>query len=108
MDIKEPQQLNLHDLDNWTDNDVEVLKGIYCIEDKEDCVTLWENNNMVRIADKGDYNYLYEDFIWENNVDISYNDFIEEFKKGYGNSNHVEIGRLFELSNGIWYDADFC
>jgi hypothetical protein len=108
MEIKEPQQLNLNDLENWNDTDVEILKGIYNIEYKEDCVALWENNNMIRIADAGDYNYLYEDFIWDNSIEISFNDFMEEFKKGYGNSDYMEISRLFELSNGIWYDEDFC
>ena len=34
-------------------------------------------------------------------------DFINELKKGYGKSGCIQVARLFELSNGIWYDNEY-
>ena len=37
---------------------------------------------------------------------LTYGEFITELKKGYGNSEHVQIARLYEDENGvIWYDT---
>ena len=111
-----PQQINLEELDSWTDEDIEILKTVYPnLEEKEDAIELWACNTMVRIADCGDYEYAYEDFLLDHEDDpdqdgevISYEDFVRELKKGYGKSQHLEISRLFELSNGIWYDNEYC
>jgi hypothetical protein len=35
--------------------------------------------------------------------------FCKELSKGYGNSNWIQIGRLYEAPDGkIWYDNDYC
>ena len=82
---------------------------------KEDIVKAYENNEIVRIADAKDYQYAYEDFAQfedgfekEERIEISFEQFMTELKKGYGNSSYVQISRLFELSNGIWYDNEYC
>ena len=54
----------------------------------------------------------YEDFVdFEKGfggTDLSYENFLIEFNKGYGKSDYVQIARLFELSDGIYYDNYYC
>jgi hypothetical protein len=39
---------------------------------------------------------------------LTYGEFCIELKKGYGNSDYVQIARLYEDENGIvWYDNDY-
>lgn len=41
-------------------------------------------------------------------TNLSYEEFLIELKKGYGKSNYVQIARLLELSDGIFYDNSYC
>ena len=60
----------------------------------------------------------YEDFIEfekdfndENNIylDMTYKEFCENLDKGYGNSNCIQIARLYESKDGkVWYDNEYC
>lgn len=57
----------------------------------------------------------YEDFCnFENGFDkdcrneMTYEEFCAELAKGYGNSDCVQIARLYEDKNGvIWYDNEY-
>ena len=111
------QQVNLVDENSYTDEDLKYLQEIFQNTEmtKEDIVMAYENNEIVRIADAKDYQYVYEDFVqfedgFEKEVrnELSFEQFMEELKKGYGKSGCVQIARLFELSNGIWYDNEYC
>lgn len=69
----------------------------------------------IKIAEKGDYKKAYKDFCdFESGFsedcrnDMTFEEFMTEFKKGYGNSGCVQIARLFENDNGIFYDLDYC
>jgi hypothetical protein len=107
--MNKPQQIILEKKENWSSEDFEKIKEIFPhVGCKEDCIELWKNNSMVRIADSKDYEYLYEDFIHETETEISFDDFMCELEKGYGKSDFIEIARIFELSNGIWYDNEYC
>lgn len=97
---------------DFTDYDVAYMRTIYGdIKSKDELIDMLNENVIVKIADRNDYETLYKDFCdFENGYpkdmrsELSYDDFITEFKKGYGNSEHVQIARYFELSNGIYYD----
>ena len=111
------QQVNLADENSYTDEDLKYLQEIFQNPEmtKDDIVMAYENNEIVRIADAKDYQYAYEDFAQfedgfekECRNELSFEQFMEELKKGYGNSGYVQIARLFELSNGIWYDNEYC
>ena len=43
----------------------------------------------------------------DTKIEINYGEFVEELKKGYGKSKYVQIARLFELSDGIYYDNEY-
>lgn len=101
---------------SFTDSDLKKMQEMYKNPTltKSDIVIAWENNEIVRIADAGDYKYAYEDFAkFENGFEkelrneMDYETFLQEIKKGYGKSGCVQIARLFELSNGIWYDNEY-
>lgn len=111
------QQINLLDINSYTDEDLKHLQEIFQNPEmtKDDIVMAYENNEIVRIADAKDYQYAYEDFAqFENGFEkearneLSFEQFMTEFKKGYGKSGCVQVARLFELSNGIWYDNEYC
>lgn len=102
--------------ESFTDADLSVMRTMFNNPalTKADIVTAWENNEIVRIADAGDYKYAYEDFAkFEDGFDkelrnkMDFDTFLNEFKKGYGKSGCVQVARLFELSNGIWYDNEY-
>lgn len=39
---------------------------------------------------------------------MSFDEFCKELDKGYGNSNYIQIARLYEDADGkIWYDNDY-
>ena len=72
------------------------------------------NKEIVKIADRNDYKTAYEDFCnfekgfdKDTRIEINYGEFVEELKKGYGKSKYVQIARLFELSDGIYYDNEY-
>lgn len=56
----------------------------------------------------------YDDFVeFESGFDedfrtiLTYEEFCIELEKGYGNSDCIQISRLYENEDGIWYDNDF-
>lgn len=108
--MKLPEQINLEEVSNWTDMDVEKVRVAYDVECVKDVIELWENNSIVRIADTQDFKYAYEDYMKSYPVEncITYEEFLEEINKGYGNSGAIEIARLLVLSNGIYYDNEYC
>jgi len=95
----------------FNENDLTKLRVIFKgYEYDEDFESMIENQEIVKIAD--DYESAYNDFIKNEEIygkpNISYDEFLSELKKGYGNSDCVQIARLFELSDGIWYDNEYC
>jgi hypothetical protein len=70
-----------------------------------------EDGTIVKIAEAGDYKKAYEDFLLDeetyDGTRMTYDEFMTEFRKGYGKSGCVQIARLFELSNGVWYDNEY-
>lgn len=51
----------------------------------------------------------YEDFIEDEDYDMIFEEFCKELDKGYGNSNCIQIARLYETKDGkIWYENDYC
>lgn len=64
----------------------------------------------------GNRKEAYEDFIeFEkgfNDADniylkMTFEEFCKELDKGYGNSDCLQIARLYENENGIWYDNEY-
>lgn len=111
------KQFNLADVNSYTDEDLKFLQEIFQNPEmtKDDIVIAYENNEIVRIADAKDYQYAFEDFAQfedgfekEERIEMTFEDFMIELKKGYGKSECVQIARLFELNNGIWYDNEYC
>lgn len=93
----------------FTNDDLKKIKTVLNLSENE-FIELIENNDIIKIAN--DYESAYKDFVdFENGydgTDLSYEEFLIELKKGYGKSNCVQIARLFELSNGIYYDNCYC
>ena len=51
----------------------------------------------------------YEDFIEDEDYNMTFEEFCEELDKGYGNSNCIQIARLYETKDGkVWYENDYC
>jgi hypothetical protein len=102
---------------NPTYEDIRYLQKIFdnnSLTDK-DIKNMYENKEIIKIADKNDYLSAYEDFCRDENnynddikIKINYEKFICELKKGYGKSDCIQIARLFELSDGIYYDNEYC
>lgn len=93
----------------FTNEDLEKIKTVLNLSENE-FIELIKNNDIIKIAN--DYESVYKDFVdFENGYDgtnLSYEEFLIELKKGYGKSNCVQIARLFELSDGIYYDNCYC
>lgn len=93
----------------FTNEDLEKIKTVLNLSEKE-FIGLIENNDIVKIAN--DYESAYKDFVdFENDyggTNLSYEEFLIELKKGYGKSNYIQIARLLELSDGIFYDNSYC
>ena len=93
----------------FTNEDLEKIKTVLNLSEKE-FIGLIENNDIIKIAN--DYESAYKDFVdFENDyggTNLSYEEFLIELKKGYGKSNYVQIARLLELSDGIFYDNFYC
>jgi len=108
--MKQSEQIKFTDKDSWKAIDISKVKQAYEIDSIEEIIALWEDNYIVRIADTLDFEYAYEDYIKSNSeIDyITYEEFLEEINKGYGNSGRIEIARLLVLSNGIYYDNEYC
>ena len=92
-----------------TNEDLKKIKTVLNLSENE-FIELIESNDIIKIAN--DYESAYKDFVdFENGYDgtnLSYEEFLIELKKGYGKSNYVQIARLLELSNGIYYDNCYC
>lgn len=42
-------------------------------------------------------------------LQMDFEDFCEVLDKGYGESDYIQIARLYEAPDGkIWYDTDYC
>lgn len=100
----------------FTQEDVTILREIYgdAIKSSKDAFIELENGTFVFEALPNDYQTVYKNHCeYENEFDenfrdnISYEDFIKELKQGYGNSDHLQIARLFTLSCGIFYDNEY-
>lgn len=93
----------------FTNEDLEKIKTVLNLSENE-FIELIESNDIIKIAN--DYESAYKDFVdFENGydgTDLSYEEFLIELKKGYGKSNCVQIARLLELSDGIYYDNCYC
>ena len=93
----------------FTNEDLEKIKTVLNLSENE-FIELIKNNDIIKIAN--DYESAYKDFVdFENDydgTDLSYEKFLIELKKGYGKSNYVQIARLLELSDGIYYDNCYC
>lgn len=93
----------------WTDEDVKTLQNVYeGIETTEDITDLYKSCVMYKVADKGDYHAAYKDYAEDTDNPVDFYTFLHELQKGHGNSGIIDISRLVELSNGIWYDRDYC
>lgn len=101
---------------DFTDYDVAYMKMIFNNNglSKDDITDMLNDKEIVKISDRDDYKTAYKDFCdFENGFDkdvrieINYGEFVEELKKGYGKSKYIQIARLFELSNGIYYDNEY-
>ncbi len=76
-------------------------------------------DGFIKICDAGDYRAAYKNHVeYENSfVDQdgnpnpqeieTFDEFCEELKKGYGVSDHIQIARLIETENGIYYDNEY-
>lgn len=100
----------------FTENDINTLRKVFNNREitEDDIFSAWQQCLIVRIADAEDYKYAYEDFAkfedgFEKEVSnkLTFVEFMNELKKGYGKSDCVQIARLIELENGIWYDNDY-
>ena len=101
---------------DFTDYDVAYMRMIFNNNglSKDDIIDMLNDKEIVKIADRNDYKTAYEDFCnfekgfdKDTRIEINYGEFVEELKKGYGKSKYVQIARLFELSNGIYYDNEY-
>lgn len=70
-----------------------------------------DGEGYTRICDKDNYATAYDYF--QVNADkkvaasLNYEKFVEEFQKGYGKSEYLDIARLINQYNGIWYDEAY-
>jgi hypothetical protein len=99
-----------------TGNPITILKRAESSEGEimETCEKT-EMQGFVRICDKGDYRAAYKAHLdFENGFDdpeirdiMPFEEFLQEIKKGYGNSSHIQIARLKETEDGIYYDNEY-
>lgn len=94
----------------FNDKDLKILRKLFNDLSENEINELYDEKGFIKVAD--DYESAYKDFVdFEeefDGTDLSYDKFLTELKKGYGNSNYVQIARLFELSDGIYYDNYYC
>lgn len=76
-----------------------------------------EDLDLILLAKKGDYESVFYDYVSfeksyeDEQIDseiLTFKEFLKEFKKGYGKSQVLQIARLIELDDGIYYDNEFC
>lgn len=70
-----------------------------------------DGEGYTRVCDKDDYETAYEYFrtntVKETAIMYGIEEFLKEIKKGYGNSSCIEIARLINQYDGIWYDEGY-
>lgn len=100
----------------FTENDKKILSEIIYNSDnlEKDFKQLLKNKDVIKIAKANDFEKAYKDFLkFESNFDnetkivLTYEQFLTELNKGYGNSSYIQIARYFVLSSGIYYDNDY-
>lgn len=60
-----------------------------------------EEHGFMKIAEKGEYEKAYEDYLVYRGSWISYSEFMLDFNKGYGKT-ASEISKYIETENGIF------
>ncbi len=109
-------KIDIADKRNYTKEDLEKLKKLFPedVESIDDFIGLVEQNIFVRVADAYDYKGAYDGHIeFEKGFDkefqciMPFEEFLTEIKKGYGQSDYIQIARLICLSNGIYYDNEY-
>lgn len=97
----------------FTEADLSKVRAMYSNASisMRELIKAEEDGTIVKIAEAGDYKKAYEDFLLDeetyDGTRMTYDEFMTEFRKGYGKSGCVQIARLFELSNGVWYDNEY-
>lgn len=97
----------------FTEADLSKVRAMYsnALISMRELIKAEEDGTIVKIAEAGDYKKAYEDFLLDeetyDGTRMTYDEFMTEFRKGYGKSGCVQIARLFELSNGVWYDNEY-
>lgn len=85
---------------------VETSIVIYKINENMDMSTFIKVGNR-REAYK-DYCEFESDFDNNCRTELSYEEFCKELNKGYGNSDCIQIARLYEDTKGVvWYDNEY-
>lgn len=91
----------------FNNDDLKTLRELFDNLSENEINELYNEKGFVKVAN--DYESAYKDFEEGfDGTDLSYDKFLTELRKGYGNSNYVQIARLFELSDGIYYDNCYC
>lgn len=89
----------------YTSNDLDKLKevGFDSPKEFEDSI---KSNDWVYLGSIEDaYKDIKQDSLYQ---DLSYNEFLKEVNKGYGNSGILEIRRCLVLSkNRVYYDNNY-
>jgi len=94
----------------WDGSDLEIAKRCCNIDTFEEIEELIGNDIFIKIAEAGDYKGAYTDYLESNPKEdwMSFEDFMNEINMGYGKCGTLEISRLLVLSNGIYYDREYC
>lgn len=93
----------------FNDEDIIKLKCVYpLITSNLDLKKLVIDKVMVKVGDVDNLIDLHNEFIGEHGSCLTLNEYIDEIKLGYGESKYLDIARLIVLSNGIWYDNEYC
>lgn len=98
-------------MDNWNESDLEKAQRCCNIQTSAELDELIVNEVFIKIAEPGDYEEAYRDYLAANPTEldwVSFKDFMEEIQEGYGGCDTLEIARLLVLSQGIYYDRDYC
>lgn len=93
----------------FTEVDKGKLKLAYPMVTTNTCIQkLVDERAMVKVGDVDNLIDLYNDFVKDNDSHLTFNEYVKEVEMGYGSSDYLDIARLLVLSNGIWYDNEYC
>lgn len=107
------KEITFEKTQTFTEADLSKVRAMYSNASisMRELIKAEEDGTIVKIAEAGDYKRAYEDFLLDeetyDGTRMTYDEFMTEFCKGYGKSDCVQIARLFELSNGVWYDNEY-